>query len=189
MRGAERKVGPFRQRCRASNCPLGALGRNDYGQATPPDGEFASVSAGNEHTCGVKLYDAVACWGQNSYGEAKPPDWEFVSVSAGGYHTCWVKRDGAVACWGQDGNYRTRPPDGAFASISAGSAHTCGVKRDGGVACWGFDIRGEPSMLRVGVGVNRVKTGNVSICDVTVQDRHKVICRGDDSYTQGGGLA
>ena len=29
-------------------------GANRDGQATPPSGEFASVSAGNEHTCGVR---------------------------------------------------------------------------------------------------------------------------------------
>ena len=103
-------------------------------------------------------------------------------------YTCGVKRGGAVACWGQNDYGQATPPAGEFASVSAGRSHTCGVKRDGGVACWGFDIRGVPSMLRDGVGVTRVNTGNVSICDVIEQDGAKVICRGDDSYTQGGGL-
>ena len=67
------------------------------GKATPPGGEFASVSVGNGgHTCGVKQDGAVG-WGG---GEATPPGGEFASVSAGDFHTCGVKRDGAVACWG-----------------------------------------------------------------------------------------
>ena len=33
------------------------------GQATPPTGEFVSVSAGNIHTCGVKTDGSIECWG------------------------------------------------------------------------------------------------------------------------------
>ena len=52
-------------------------------EATPPDGEFASVSAGHQHTCGVRADGSVACWGNNEYGQARPPDGQFESVSAG----------------------------------------------------------------------------------------------------------
>ena len=41
-------------------------GNDDYGQARPPAGEFASVSAGEEaHTCGVMRDGTVACWGND----------------------------------------------------------------------------------------------------------------------------
>ena len=53
------------------------------GQATPPSGEFASVSAGGLHTCGVRTDGAVECWGDDDYGQATPPSGEFASVSAG----------------------------------------------------------------------------------------------------------
>ena len=39
---------------------LDALGGMDSGRA---EGEFASVSAGGAHTCGVRLDGSVACWG------------------------------------------------------------------------------------------------------------------------------
>ena len=47
---------------------LGAItacgrGDDDYGQFTPPAGEFTSVSAGDNHACGVKRDGTVACWG------------------------------------------------------------------------------------------------------------------------------
>ena len=62
--------------------PAGATMR--YGEATPPDGEFASVSARHRHTCGVRTDGSVACWGNDeSMVEATPPDGEFESVSAG----------------------------------------------------------------------------------------------------------
>ena len=38
------------------------------GRATPPSGEFASVSAGDEHTCGVRTDGSVACWGEQARG-------------------------------------------------------------------------------------------------------------------------
>ena len=50
------------------------LGGDDkYGQATPPEGEFASVSAG--------MFASVSA----------PPEGEFASVSAGRGHTCGVE--------------------------------------------------------------------------------------------------
>ena len=88
-------------------------------------GGFDSVSAGKEHTCGVRDDGSVACWGGNQYGQATPPAGEFASVSAGAAHTCGVRTDGSVACWG------ATPPEGQFASVSAGAAHTCGVRTGG----------------------------------------------------------
>jgi hypothetical protein len=31
------------------------------------------VSAGINHTCGVRTNGTVACWGRNDYGQASPP--------------------------------------------------------------------------------------------------------------------
>ena len=85
-------------------------GYDRFGQATPPAGEFTSVSAGLEHTCGVKRDGSVACWGRNLLDQATPPDGEFASISAGYYHNCGVKRDGSVACWGDDRVGQATPP-------------------------------------------------------------------------------
>ena len=119
---------------------LGSLGLDDCGLGT---GEFASVSAGSGHTCGVKGDGTVACWGRNSQGRATPPAGEFASVSAGSQHTCGLRRDGTVACWGWNRYSQATPPAGEFASVSAGGLHTCGVRRDGTVACWGENLEGQ----------------------------------------------
>ena len=105
----------------------------------PPETEFASVSAGASHNCGVKTDGSAACWGDATLGQATLPAGEFISVSAGASHTCGVRTDGSVACWGFDYFGQSRPPAGEFISVSAGGGHTCGVRTDGSVACWGDD--------------------------------------------------
>ncbi len=99
--------------------------------------EFTSVSAGEHHTCGVRIDGVVECWGGNLDGQATPPDGEFASVSAGYYHTCGVRIDGSVECWGRNDEGQATPPDGGFASVSGGHSHTCGVRPNGSVECWG----------------------------------------------------
>ena len=44
----------------------GKLGLPGY--AGPPAGEFAPVSAGWGHTCGVRSNGSVACWGRQARG-------------------------------------------------------------------------------------------------------------------------
>ena len=100
-------------------------GKADAG-STP--GDFASISAGFVHTCGVGTDGSVSCWGANNYGESTPPDGEFASVSAGAGYTCGVRTDGSVACWGDDENGEATPPEGEFASVSAGNPGACGVR-------------------------------------------------------------
>ena len=63
--------------------------------------EFASVSAGEEHTCGVQWDGTVVCWGDDDNGKATSPTGEFASVRSGGSHTCGLRTDGTVAWWGE----------------------------------------------------------------------------------------
>ena len=43
------------------------------GQATPPDGTFTAITAGNEHTCGLRTTGEAVCWGDDEYGQATTP--------------------------------------------------------------------------------------------------------------------
>jgi alpha-tubulin suppressor-like RCC1 family protein len=74
---------------------------------------FATLSAGNRHTCGVTTGGVAYCWGDNSSGNlgndsatnslipvAVAGGLTFATVSAGRFHTCGVTTGGAAYCWG-----------------------------------------------------------------------------------------
>ncbi len=47
---------------------------DDYGEATPPEGEkFIALSSGGRHTCGLQEDGVIVCWGSNSHGQSHPP--------------------------------------------------------------------------------------------------------------------
>ena len=65
----------------------------------PPD-RFIAVSAGWEHTCGLRESGAIECWGYNLMGQADAPSGRFSAVSAGNWHTCGLRDRGEIVCWG-----------------------------------------------------------------------------------------
>ena len=106
---------------------------------------FASVSAGDFHTCGVGTAGTVQCWGDLRFRQSIAPAGRFKSVSAGAFHTCGVRVDGTVQCWGYIAHGRSSPPEGGFVSVSSGMRHTCGIRDDDTVACWGDNEYGQSS--------------------------------------------
>ena len=74
-------------------------GANDHEQATAPNGEFIQISAGQFHSCGVKVDETIKCWG--APGVSNNPTGLFQQVSAGAYHTCGVLKDRSLRCWGE----------------------------------------------------------------------------------------
>ena len=144
----------------------------------PPVGEFASVSAGGWHTCGLSPDGSVACWGDNDLGQSTPPGGEFASVSVGYRHTCGLRPDGSVACWGDNGYGESTPPGGEFASVSAGSGHTCGLRPDGTVACWGWNQYGQSTPP--GGEFASVNVGGIHTCGLRRDGT--VVCWGNNFY-------
>ena len=146
---------------------------------TATDGEFASVSAGLLHTCGLRWDGSVECWGSDEFGQASPLSGEFASVSAGGFHTCGLRRDGLVECWGSDEFGQVSPPSGEFVSVSAGGTHACGLRRNGWVECWGDNEHGQASSLEV--DLISISAGGFHNCGTA--RRYSIICWGyNDDY-------
>jgi alpha-tubulin suppressor-like RCC1 family protein len=126
---------------------------------------FASVSTGGNHTCGVTPSGVAYCWawdfnGQLGNGPATDdqPNPVAVSdgltlamVSAGSGHTCGITTVGAAYCWGtgDGGRLGNGSTDGqitpvavsgglVFASVNAGINHSCGATTAGAAYCWGL---------------------------------------------------
>ena len=120
-------------------------------------GFFVQVSAGGEHSCGLRDDGIIRCWGSNKYGQANPPEGSFSQVSAGGEHSCGLRDDGIIRCWGSNRYGQANPPEGSFSQVSAGGEHSCGLRDDGIIRCWGSNRYGqanppEGSFVQVSAG-------------------------------------
>jgi alpha-tubulin suppressor-like RCC1 family protein len=133
---------------------------------------FAWVSAGGDHTCGVLTNGDARCWGANwggqlgdlTFTESNVPvlvagAHDFTSVSAASSHTCGVlatSDPGDAYCWGV--NYSGQLGDGTtthsnvpvlvlggidFVSVSTGSDHSCGTSIANIGYCWGANWNGQ----------------------------------------------
>lgn len=150
----------------------GTTGVQNNPSAVSGGHQWRMLSAGTEHTCGLKTDKTIWCWGRDNNGQLgngsvitsnqtspyqidDPGPWAW--VSAGGAHTCGVKYDGSGWCWGSDTNGRlgngtaiTATQDspspvvgGQWAIINAGPTTSCGIKTDGSGWCWGSDTNGK----------------------------------------------
>ena len=108
----------------------------------PPEGPFATISAGTEQVCALMTDGTPVCWGSESDGKFSPPAGaRFTTISAGQNHTCALISDGTPVCWGNDIDGQSSPPAGEkFTDIRAGFGYTCALRQDGTPSCWGYDI-------------------------------------------------
>ncbi len=139
-------------------------------------GAWRELSAGGQHSCGIKPGGALFCWGSNQEGQlgigsllpsqltfltAVPvisdrADW--LTISAGTDHTCGLRRDHTAWCWGNNTDGPVGRPEqlgrivrvpeqvvgnASWQSISAGGQNTCGIQTDGTLWCWGSNREGE----------------------------------------------
>lgn len=94
--------------------------RRNWGQATPPAGQFSYISAGTRHACAIALDGHLECWGAGKLegctdgygtcGQAVPPEGHFVAVGEGYSHSCGITVDGEIKCWGSNTGNRSTPP-------------------------------------------------------------------------------
>ncbi len=159
--------------------PVFSLGTPPAPPTPPPPTSrgWIAVSAGANHTCGIRTDGTVACWGDNRWGQANPPGGTFTTVSASFGHTCGIRTNGRVACWG----YIYADLAGEFISISSGIFHSCGVRIDGTVACWGEENDYGTTTPPTGEFAS-VSAGRDFTCGV--QRDGGVVCWGRNDYGQ-----
>lgn len=74
------------------------------------------VSAGDKHTCGVKVDQTLSCWGKTRVA----PRGLFQQLSVGAHHTCALRREGSAVCWGDNisGSTSKVPKNTTFVQVS-----------------------------------------------------------------------
>ena len=115
-------------------------------ETTPPPTPTANaavVSAGGQHSCGIRTDATITCWGGNHLGQGDAPDGTFTAVTAGERHTCGLRTDATITCWGWNPDGQTDAPDGTFTAVTAGGDGTCGLRTDATITCWGDNDYGQ----------------------------------------------
>jgi alpha-tubulin suppressor-like RCC1 family protein len=137
---------------------------------------FMTVSAGDQHACGVTTGGAAYCWGLSQFGELG---------------------DGMVVGLVPSITSSPRPVSGGltFVTVSAGYGHTCGLTTDGAAYCWGWNAYGQlgdgvttssstPVAVSGGLTFAAVSAGFDHTCAVTTANA--AYCWGHNDY--GGKL-
>jgi alpha-tubulin suppressor-like RCC1 family protein len=174
-----------------SNC-LGRLGdgtvttRNSPVSVVGGFTDWCQVSAGNQHSLGIRSNGTAWAWGYNGQGglgdgttvsKSSPvsvvggfTDW--CQASAGSNHSLAVRQNGTLWAWGYNGRGRlgdnttvnkSSPVSvvGGFTDwcqVSAGSNHSLAVRQTGTLWAWGENCTGE-----LGIGVTTSRSSPVSV--------------------------
>jgi len=112
-------------------------GRNEYGQASPPDVALQAISAGAQFTCGLRLDGTPICWGRDLEGRTDAPIRVFEELVLGGGHACG-STGSDLDCWGRGVEGQTQAPDRSLTGLDAHGVETCGLTPAGGIECWGL---------------------------------------------------
>lgn len=129
---------------------------------------WATVSTGQSHACGVRNSGTGQCWGQNLYGalglgdtvDRNTPrtvsgEYVWTSISAGAYHSCGLDSSRHRFCWGVndsgelglpgDATFHSVPADGGvgWLAVDAGDFTNCGYSTGRRLYCWGKNTFGQ----------------------------------------------
>ena len=56
------------------------------------------MTAGNNHSCGLRTNGVIECWGDNNVGQTIVSRGKYVAVSAGTWHSCGLRTNGVISC-------------------------------------------------------------------------------------------
>jgi len=138
---------------------------------------FASISAGQAHTCAVTVDFTAYCWGSNTAGQLGTRD--LVPDCGGSCSGTPIEVDAPFS----------------VKSIAAGNGHTCALTTDGAAYCWGGNADGQlgngtlagsplPVLVLGGNVFRRLDAGGAHTCGILTSG--SVVCWGRNSVGQLG---
>ncbi len=128
-------------------------------------GTWRSLSAGERHTCGIRVDGTLWCWGADESGQlgfaavaattpAQVGTGTWREVSGRGAHACAIDEANQLWCWGEN-NYGQRGAGsveplpamnqipGQWEHVDTSHYHTCAIAKDTTLWCWGENTYGQ----------------------------------------------
>jgi alpha-tubulin suppressor-like RCC1 family protein len=148
--------------CALKNQQILCMGRSDYGQATPPSGNFVDISCGNRSTCAIDVNGKIHCFGKHYVSNrfvTSPPNGTFVEVHVGpGTQACAVSSIGEIHCWGLEEFDENQVHSGPFIHVNVHLYGYCGTYTNLTVECFGQskvfqDLALSTQFLEISIGI------------------------------------
>ena len=128
--------------------------------------DWASVTVGGDHTCGLKTDGSAYCWGSNQYGQLGVSHTDTTCGSLNARYSC-----ATIPQLVQAGLQ--------FAFISAGQRHTCAITRTREAYCWGSNESGQVSDFGNGGPVLTKVSSSLPWTQITAGFSHTCAVRSD----------
>jgi hypothetical protein len=168
-----------------TNSEVQCWGRDEYGQGSPPSGQFRSLHNGFFHGCAIDATSQATCWGAGSgsswphYGQNNPPNVSFVEIAAGNNHSCGLDANSGIQCWGRNHNGQTSYPSGSYSKIDTFHSYNCAIDNTGSLTCWGsISFGSSPSGTFTDVAV-----GSEHAC--AIESTGGIVCWGSNYHGEG----
>lgn len=141
------------------------------------------ISAGTNHTIGLKSGGKVVSSGDNSDGQCDVKEWlDITEVAAGGKHSVAVNRDKKVVAVGNNDKKQCDVKDWkSIIDIAAGGLHTVGVENTGRVVATGDNTYGQCEIDKWS-GIVSVSAGEKHTVGLKIDGT--VVATGDNSHGQ-----
>ena len=99
-----------------------------------------TLSAGDNHSCGIRKDGTAVCWGDSVAGATiAPEDERFTMIDVNVLQSCGLKTDKSIRCWGDGtniGGETIKPPQGSYLDIALGHSQMCAIDTAGETSCW-----------------------------------------------------
>ena len=162
-----------------------------------PAAGFIAVSAGDDHTCGLRTTGAIECWGANAHfytgeytGQSDAPEGKFVAVSAGNLLTCAIRESGEITCWGETTGVEQHPLTGRYSALEAGWYGVCAIRESGEIEC--SQDEDVPAGSYIAVSTGGTGAGRPGYHTCGVRESGEIECWGNNegwitNYPEEGG--
>ena len=129
-------------------------GKGNHTSTIPPSGthEYVAISAGEGHTCAIRIDTRGVCWGFTADSRGLVPGGTsdpqgfgvhpYSAIATGGPTNCAIRaNDGSLRCWNHEKRHFLPGASvmamTGFKSLGAGSTHMCGIDSRDRLVCWG----------------------------------------------------